>query len=675
MPLNESLPVIDDRLYAEILEELRTRIPRYTPEWKGWTDLNDSDIGMTFAQVVAWLTEMMIHRMGKVPQLNYVKFLELLGVELRSSQPAMVEIEFPVKADHTQRVVMVPIRTQVSAEAHDGGASIVFETERTLGALAVRLTSVLAFDGVTYSDKTADNQGAGPYHPFGVTGRVGSALYVGFQYDKDYKGVNDQSRSQFPKVDLDLAVWVNSKSRLDGRNMECGNRALRAHASADVVWEAWDGSDWQELDVVKDDTLAFTRTGHVIVQTPVPGVMKPGKLGDPGQGQENFYLRARLTRSAYEQPPEFFTIRHNTVLATQAETAKDEVLGGSNGRRDQMFVLSGRPVLPDSVKLEVDEGDGFVQWRRVDDFFSSRERDTHYVLNATTGEVRLGGLRIDGALHGHVPVANVHSPGTNIVAREYRFGGGTRGNISAGMAKTLVTPVDGIDDGQVMNRFEAAGGRDEEGLDEARVRASRSLRSRDRAVTAEDFEQLAQEAANVKRAKALPLYHPNFPGTQIPGVVSVIIVPDSEADRPTPSDGTMRAVCAYLDKRRLLTTEVFVLRPTYQQVEVSGEILVDDDADLREVRQKVEEELTAYFHPLRGGDEGRGWAFGGTIFYSKVVNRIFQVPGVSRIQELSIALDGERADKCEDIELKDYALLYSSEHHVAVRYVFNEDGR
>jgi len=160
------------------------------------------------------------------------------------------------------------------------------------------------------------------------------------------------------------------------------------------------------------------------------------------------------------------------------------------------------------------------------------------------------------------------------------FGGGTRGNISAGMAKTLVTPVDGIDDGQVMNRFEAAGGRDEEGLDEARVRASRSLRSRDRAVTAEDFEQLAQEAANVKRAKALPLYHPNFPGTQIPGVVSVIIVPDSEADRPTPSDGTMRAVCAYLDKRRLLTTEVFVLRPTYQQVEVSGEILVDDDADL-----------------------------------------------------------------------------------------------
>jgi predicted phage baseplate assembly protein len=330
-------------------------------------------------------------------------------------------------------------------------------------------------------------------------------------------------------------------------------------------------------------------------------------------------------------------------------------------------------VLPDSLKLEIDEGDGFERWTRVDDFFSSGENDTHYLLNATTGEVRLGGLRIDGALHGHVPVANVRSPGTNIVAREYRFGGGTRGNVPSGMVKTLVTPVDGIDDGQVTNRFDAFGGRDEESLEDARVRASRSLRSRDRAVTTEDFEQLAQEAANVKRAKALPLYHPNFPGTEIPGVVSVIIVPDSEADQPTPSDGTMRVVCAYLDKRRLLTAEVFVLRPTYQHVEVRGDIIVHDDADLGEVKQKVEDGLTSYFHPLKGGDEGRGWPFGGTIFYSKVVNRVFQVSGVSRIQELDIYLDGERKEKCEDVELKPYALLYSTDHHLDVHYSFLEE--
>jgi predicted phage baseplate assembly protein len=183
------------------------------------------------------------------------------------------------------------------------------------------------------------------------------------------------------------------------------------------------------------------------------------------------------------------------------------------------------------LHLEIDEGDRFREWTRVDDFFASGSDDTHYVLNATTGEIRLGGVRIDDTLHGHIPVANVANANANVVARQYRFGGGKRGNVKAGALTTLVTSVDGIDDG-VINRFDAHSGREEETVEEARNRASRSLQSRDRAVTVDDFEQLAQEAANVKRAKALPLYHPNFPDTQIPGVVSVIIVPDSISPRP-----------------------------------------------------------------------------------------------------------------------------------------------
>src|SRR5882762_4397491 len=152
MPLSDNLPVIDDRRYSDILEELRTRIPRYTPEWQGWTDLNDSDPGITLSQLLAWLTEMMIHRMNNVPALNYLKFLELLGVELRPAQPAFAEVEFPVVADHTQSFVFVPWRTQVSARAEDGGAPIVFETDAALYALTAQLRFVLAFDGFAFVD-------------------------------------------------------------------------------------------------------------------------------------------------------------------------------------------------------------------------------------------------------------------------------------------------------------------------------------------------------------------------------------------------------------------------------------------------------------------------------------------------------------------------------------------
>lgn len=665
MPLSDNLPIIDDRRYSDILEELRTRIPRYTPEWK-WSDLNDSDVGMTFSQLMAWLTEMMIHRMGKVPKLNYIKFLELLGVELRPRQSALAEIEFPVQESYSKPFVLVPPRTQVSADDEEGGSPIVFETDRAIYALTAQLKSVQVFDGFSYRNVTSDNDLSNAYLCFGHMASPGAALYLGFNYPKNYVGAKE-----FPKQ-LDLAITVSGENSQGRAMVQCGGLQSRVYASATLFWEAAHGSAWQKLDVIKDDTLALTRSGHVVLQIP-PDMPSQVAVGDAQTAYTGYFVRARIERSGYERPPQLGTVRTNTASATQAETVKDEVLGGSNGRRDQVFTVESRPVVLDSLKLEIDEGDGFKPWKRVDDFFSSSVDDTHYVLNSTTGEIRLGGVRIDDALHGHVPVANVANRGTNVVAREYRFGGGKRGNVKAGTIKTLITSVDGIDDGNVRNRFDAHSGRDEESVEEAKTRASRTVRSRSRAVTRDDFEQIAQEAANVKRAKALPLFHPSFPGTDIPGVISVIIVPDSDAAQPTPSEGMMRTVCAYLNDRRLLTAEVYVLAPSYQQVEVNADVIVQGDADASEIKQKIEETLTTYFHPLKGGDDGQGWPFGGTIFYSKVVNRVFGVPGVARIRQLDISLGGEKKEKCEDVAIQPHALTFSTEHHVQVNYEFEEE--
>ena len=53
--------------------------------------------------------------------------------------------------------------------------------------------------------------------------------------------------------------------------------------------------------------------------------------------EERYWIRAVVERSQYERPPSLLAIRTNTVAARQAETIRDEVLGGSNGRRDQVF--------------------------------------------------------------------------------------------------------------------------------------------------------------------------------------------------------------------------------------------------------------------------------------------------------------------------------------------------
>jgi hypothetical protein len=658
MPLDDHIPRIDDRRYDDIIAEVRTRIARYTPEWTPvWSDVNDSDPGITLAQVFAWLSDMLLYRMGKVPELNYLKFLQLLGIELRPAEPALSEITFGVKEDHLESYVIVPDRTQVSAESSEGSQPLIFETDRALIALKAKLASVQAFDGYAFTDLSQENEKAlTSYQPFGSLAGEGAALYLGFFLK--------EKTEDFPQIDLDLTVWTSQQGG-QGTSLQCGLPDTPTYGPARLRWQYWSGAEWLSLKLLKDETSALTRSGHILLKTPTKGAMQRALIGEVEE--ERYWIRAFIERSQYERPPKLLAIRANTVAARQAETILDEVLGGSNGRRDQVFRLASAPVLADSLRLEVDEGDGYQPWIRVDDLFASSPDDLHFVLNRTTGEIRFG----DG-LNGHIPVANPNNPDANIVARTYRIGGGKRGNVPAQAIKMLVTPVDGIDENGVGNLLAAHSGRDEETLAEAKKRAPRAIKSRCRAVTNEDYEHLAMQAANVRRAKALPLFHPGFPGVKVPGVITVIVVPDSDDPAPTPSEGTLRTVCAYLDQRRLLTTELYVIKPSYQQVEVQGEVIVNGDADLAEVNERIEKTLLDYFHPLKGGEDGLGWPFGGTIFYSRVYQRVFTVPGVQSIQRLVIVLDGEQQEECRDVPIQEDALVYSTQHNVQVRYSFDE---
>jgi predicted phage baseplate assembly protein len=657
-------PVIDDRRYDDIVEEIKVRIARYTSEWKpAWTDFNDSDPGITLAHVYAWLSEMLLYRMAQVPELNYVKFLELLGVTVNAAAPALAEVTFTVQNGVAAPWIDVPPRTQVAA-AVEGGPPLVFETERGLRALTATLQSVQVFDGGAYRDVTdASRTAAASFPPFGELAPDGAALVLGVGFPAGHPNEND-----FPAVNVDLAVWIAGAAG-SATQVTCG-AASAAFAPARLRWEGWAGTEWQAIDLLKDETLAFTRTGHVVVRTPGGGVLRPTFLGtwqnDPAAPKPPlFWLRARLDQGQYERVPELLAVRTNTVPALQAQTVEGEVLGGTSGARSQRWQLANTPVVKGSVHVVIDDGTGEREWTIVEDFLGAAPTAEVLVVNRASGEVFAG----DGE-EGAIPVANATNPDTNVVAREYRYGGGRRGNVAAGTIKTLATPVDGIDAGGVENLFPAAGGRDEEELEEAKRRARRDLRARDRAVTAEDFQFLAEQAGNVKRARALPLVHPQFPGVRVPGAVTVVVVPDSPSPKPMPSEGTLRAVCAYLDARRLLTTEVFVVAPTYQEVTVQVELTAADDADAGEVKEAVQAALTTYLDPLRGGDDSEGWPFGGTIRYSKVYQRVFTVPGVDSVNRLVIRLDGEDQPECRDIPITPGALLFTNGHQVTVQYAF-----
>ena len=660
MPLQDYLPLIDDRSYDTLVAEARSRIPRYTPEW---TNLNDSDPGMTMVQLFAWLSEIQLYRMSKVPQLHYLKFLELIGVELEPAKPASALVTFPLLASFSKTSTIVPMHTQISSEQGDDQGKIIFETDKALTVVRAQLLSLLADDGFNFRDLTQDNADSlSLFQPFGPAAVEKNAFMLGFD-------------EELPEETLHLYSWCQQQVTAGEVVVASCFSAAQSVSSTRLLWEYWNGAEWRPLVLLKDETQAFTVSGEIQVAGPASGNMVAEKFGD--LADKRYWIRARIDSAGYEQAPQILALRSNTVAVTQAQTFELELVGGSNGEIDQVLRLRYTPVISASLILQVDEGEGFQDWVEVVDFFGSQKDDPHYVLNRATGEIRFG----DGT-RGRVPVANANNR-TNVRAKIYRIGGGVRGNLGAGKINKLMQSIEGVQANAVSNVFEAAGGSDEESLDDAIKRAPRSIKTHERAVSAEDFEELALRAGNIGRAKALPLYHPDFPGIDVPGVVSVIVIPNIEGGAPVPSAGTLQSVCQYLNDRRLLTSELYVIGPRYRRVRVHAQLVINDDADLADVKAAALDNLNLYFHPLLGGEDsdwtkaegdpersGGGWPFGGAIYYSLLYRRLL-FNGVKRIESLQIELDGEAMPECKDVDIGLGILLESDEHDIDVSYEVN----
>lgn len=69
------LPVLDDRTYADFAGAARALIPTLTPDW---TDHNPSDPGIVLVEMLAWLAEIVLYRIDRVPEKSYRTFLALL---------------------------------------------------------------------------------------------------------------------------------------------------------------------------------------------------------------------------------------------------------------------------------------------------------------------------------------------------------------------------------------------------------------------------------------------------------------------------------------------------------------------------------------------------------------------------------------------------------------------
>ncbi|MDQ4048375.1 MAG: putative baseplate assembly protein, partial [Actinomycetota bacterium] len=117
--------VLDDRRFQELVTEARLRIARTCPEW---TEHNVSDPGITLIELFAWMTDMLIYRLNRIPEKLHVALLELLGIQLEPPACAASDLRFRLAAPAEQAVEILAGETEVGTVRTAQDESIVFQT-------------------------------------------------------------------------------------------------------------------------------------------------------------------------------------------------------------------------------------------------------------------------------------------------------------------------------------------------------------------------------------------------------------------------------------------------------------------------------------------------------------------------------------------------------------------
>jgi len=642
------VPNLDDRRFQDLVDDAKRLVQQRCPEW---TDHNVSDPGVTLIELFAWMTDQLLYRVNRVPDRNYVKFLELIGIRLFPPSAARGDVTFWLSGPQPQ-ALRIPGGTQAATIRTEADQAIVFTTLDDLPIVPVSVTAAFtSVDGKKYADRTTEALNARDFLAFESQPKPGDLLLI---------GLSDPAPSN--------ALRLRFKCTIEGVGVD--------PTWPPLAWEAWTGADWEACDLDLDTTGGLNRDGDVVVHLPAghaASVIEKTRAG---------WVRARVTEAEEGQP--FYSSSPNvrgleaatvggTAAAVHADVIVDEILGAAEGVAGGRFSVRHRPVVPGDRPMTLgvsDDEAGWQEWTQVPDFADSGPDDRHFVLDAVAGEISFGPAvrEEDGTVrqYGGVP-----PKGARIRVDAYLTGGGREGNLAPRAISVLKSSIAYVS--RVENRRPMAGGVDGEDIENAKLRGPISLRTRGRAVTTEDFEHIALEAApELARVRAVAA------GDGVDaGSVRVLVVPAAEADagrlrfdQLLPSDETLARVAARLDECRVVGTRVLVEPPAYRGITIVARLRARPRVNPTRLQDEAMRAIYGYFHPITGGPEGTGWPFGRPVQVGEVYAVLQGLRGTELVEDVRLfgadPVTGQRGQVTQRLDLEPHALVFSYEHQLLV---------
>ena len=298
---------------------------------------------------------------------------------------------------------------------------------------------------------------------------------------------------------------------------------------------------------------------------------------------------------------------------THRRLVPTEILGSSTGEPNQSFPLSQKPVIPDSIVVEVDEGAAFVPWTRRENLLYHTSTTGRVELSTATSreyyvqfdENDTASVTFGDGLYGLIP-----APGVNNIRATYHIGGGTAGNVPAGAISEAKTTIRLLK--SVTNPAPAAGGADSESLEHAVRFGPLAFRSGQRAVTLSDFVSLAHQAGGVAKVRAR---------SRGWNQIDLFIAPEGTTCRAAPSDLKQQLVRFFEDKR-MVGTFIHIQDPTCVPIDIAVTAVVEHNYNLEAVRHDVESSVRELF-AFKNVDFGR------PLYLSKVYEAVEALAGVS----------------------------------------------